>query len=74
MTISVRLPGPTAKALDQVCRATDRPRSYFILKALDRYLTEQAEYQVALDRLVDKDDKIISSREMRARFEPRKSR
>jgi len=44
MTISVRLPGSIAKALDQVCRATDRPRSYFILKALDRYLAEQAEY------------------------------
>ncbi len=73
MTVSVRLPGPTAKALDQVCRATDRPRSYFILKALDRYLAEQAEYQVALDRLLDKDDPIISSGEMRKRLGPKKS-
>ncbi len=68
MTISVRLPGPTAKALDEVCRATDRPRSYFILKALNRYLSDQAEYQIAIDRLLDKNDAIISSHEMRKRF------
>ncbi len=72
MTISVRLPAPTAKALDQVCRATDRPRSYFILKALDRYLAEQAEYQVALDRLMDKDDPIVSSAELKRRLGSRK--
>jgi len=74
MTVSVRLPAPTAKALDQVCRATDRPRSYFILKALDRYLVEQGEYQVALDRLMDKDDAIISSAEMKKRLGHKKSR
>ncbi len=73
MTISVRLPAPTAKALDRVCRATDRPRSYFILKALNRYLAEQAEYQVALDRLMDKDDAVISSAELRKRLGSRKS-
>jgi|GEM_PF-527617 len=74
MTISVRLPSPTAKGLNQLCRATDRSRSYFIVKALDSYLAEQTEHRVALDRLMDKDDAVVSSKEMRARFANKKSR
>ena len=73
MTVCVRLPAPTSRVLDRVCRATDRPRSYFILKALNRYLTEQVEYQVAMDRLMDKDDPILSSGEMRKRLGHRKN-
>jgi RHH-type transcriptional regulator, rel operon repressor / antitoxin RelB len=68
MTISVRLPAATARALDEACRSTDRPRSYFILKALDSYLSEQAEYRVALDRLMDKNDPILSSSELKKRL------
>jgi len=64
-SISVRLPESTARALDEVAKATDRPKSYLILKALDAYLAECADYQVALDRLRDKEDPVISSRELR---------
>jgi RHH-type transcriptional regulator, rel operon repressor / antitoxin RelB len=67
-SVSVRLPDKTAKALDELARATDRPRTYFIEKALESYLAEHADYQVALDRLRDKDDPIISSSEMRKRI------
>ncbi len=67
-SVSVRLPDKTAKALDDLSRATDRPRTYFIEKALESYLAEHADYQVALDRLRDKDDPIISSSEMRKRI------
>ncbi len=67
-SVSVRLPDKTAKALDELARATDRPRTYFIEKALESYLAEHADYQVALDRLRDKDDPIISSSELRKRI------
>lgn len=67
-SISVRLLDDTAKALDDLARATDRPKSYLIQKALDAYLAEYADYQVALDRLRDKDDKVISASEMRKRL------
>jgi RHH-type rel operon transcriptional repressor/antitoxin RelB len=66
--ISLRLPEDTAKALDELARATERPRTYFILKALERYLAEYADYQVALDRLHDKDDPAISAAELRRRL------
>jgi RHH-type rel operon transcriptional repressor/antitoxin RelB len=66
--VSVRLPEKTSRALDELARATERPRSYFIVKALEAYLAEYADYQVALDRLRDKDDPVISAAEIRRRL------
>jgi RHH-type rel operon transcriptional repressor/antitoxin RelB len=65
--ISVRLKNQTAKALEKLAKATDRPKTYFIEKALESYLAEQADYQIALDRLRDKDDPVVSSTELRKR-------
>ena len=70
--LSVRLADHTAKALEDLARATDRPKTYFIEKALESYLAESADYQIALDRLRDKDDPIVSSRELRKRLGRRK--
>ena len=70
--ISIRLADATARALDDLAKATDRPRTYFIEKALESYLAEHADYQVALDRLRDKDDPIVSSAELRKRIGRRK--
>ncbi|MGD0263717.1 MAG: ribbon-helix-helix domain-containing protein [Candidatus Methylomirabilota bacterium] len=66
--VSLRLPEDTAKALDELARATERSRTYVILKALERYLAEYADYQVALDRLHDKDDPVIPAAELRRRL------
>jgi RHH-type rel operon transcriptional repressor/antitoxin RelB len=71
-SISVRLDDETARALDDLAKATDRPKTYFVEKALESYLAEYADYQVALDRLRDKDDPIVSSAEMRKRIARRK--
>jgi len=70
--ISVRLKDRTARALDKLSKATDRPKTYFIEKALESYLAEQADYQIALDRLKDKDDPVISSADLRKRFATRR--
>ncbi len=64
--ISVRLPEATAKALNAVASATDRPRTYVVLRALEAYLADYADYQIALDRLRDKDDPVISASALRA--------
>ena len=71
-SISVRLDEETAKALEELAKATDRPKTYFVEKALESYLAEYADYQVALDRLRDKDDPIVSSADMRKRIGSRK--
>ncbi len=71
-SISVRLDDKTANALEALAKTTDRSKTYFVEKALESYLAEYADYQVALDRLRDKDDPIVSSAEMRKRIARRK--
>ena len=63
--ISIRLPDKLAKQLDGVPKETERPRSYIIQKALESYLEDYADLQIALDRLHDKTDPIVSSKEMK---------
>jgi len=66
--ISLRLPADISEDLENIAKLIDRPKSYVIRKALENYLAEYVDYQIALDRLNDKDDAIISSDEMRAKF------
>jgi len=68
ISVSVRLPNNTAKALDELARTTERSKTYLIIKALETYLAEYADYQVALDRLRDKDDPVVSATELRKRL------
>lgn len=68
MSFSVRIPDETARALEELARATDRPKSYLLMRALEAYLADYADYQVALDRLRDKDDPVVSGRELRRRL------
>ena len=63
--ISIRLPSNILEPLNKLAKITERPRSFLIKKALENYIDEYADYQIALDRLRNKDDEIISSSEMR---------
>jgi RHH-type rel operon transcriptional repressor/antitoxin RelB len=74
VSVSVRLPENVAKDLDEVAIATDRPKTYLIVKALETFLSEYADYQVALDRLRDKDDTVISSAALRNRLSSKRRR
>jgi len=63
--ISVRLPKILANRLDSIAKETERSRSYIIQKALESYIEDYADLQIALDRLHDKTDPIISGKELR---------
>lgn len=63
--ISVRLPKALVERLDAVAEETERPRTYIIQKALESYIEEYADLQIALDRLHDKTDAIVSGKELR---------
>ncbi len=63
--ISVRLPKELANQLDNIAKETERPRSYIIQKALEYYINDYADLQVALDRLHDRTDPIVSGKELR---------
>ena len=63
--ISVRVPDELASKLSEIAKETERPKSFHIQKALEAYLTELADLQVAYDRLHDTTDPVISIGEMR---------
>ena len=63
--ISIRLPKLLADQIDNIAKETERPRSFIIQKALESYIEDYADLQVALDRLHDKADPIISGKELR---------
>ena len=63
--ISVRLPSKLASQLDSIAKETERPRSFIIQKALESYIEDFADVQIALDRLRDQKDPAVSSRELR---------
>lgn len=63
--ISVRLPKELFDQVDSIAKETERPRSYIIQKALESYIDDYADLQVALDRLHDKTDPVVSGKELR---------
>lgn len=65
VAISIRLPDELAEHLKGIAKETDRPRSYIIQKAIEVYLEEYSDLQVALDRLRDKTDAVITGKELR---------
>ncbi len=67
-SVCIRLPDETAMELDNIANTLDRTRTYLIRKAIDTYLREYADYMIAFDRLHDKDDEIISGKELRERL------
>jgi RHH-type rel operon transcriptional repressor/antitoxin RelB len=62
--ISLRLPDKLAKELDSVSKETERSKSFHIQKAVEQYLADRVDLQIALDRLNDTTDHIISMEDM----------
>jgi len=54
--------------LNWISKEMNRPKSFVIRKALELFIDEYVDYLIALDRLRDKDDRIITSKEMRKRI------
>ena len=67
--ISVRIPDELASKLLEIARETERPKSFHVQKALEAYLSELADLQVAIDRLHDTADPVISVEDMRKELE-----
>lgn len=62
--ISVRLPEDIANRLDMLAKSLERPKTYIVTKALREYLEEYEDYLLALHRLSDKNDRIVSEKEL----------
>ena len=67
-SLTIRIPDDIARRLDDLARSLDRPKSYIVKKAMESYLEEYSDYLIAVNRLHDKEDAIITSRELRERL------
>ncbi len=67
--VSVRIPDELASRLSEIAKETERPKSFHIQKALEAYLAELADLQIALDRLHDTSDTVLTLDEMRNELE-----
>ena len=65
MGFSIRLPEELAKELDEIAAETERPRSFHVHKAIETYVREFADLQIALDRLRDPNDPVVPGRDLR---------
>ena len=65
ITIRLHLVEETVEKLADISKVTDRSKSQLIREAISQYLAEYTDYQIALDRLHDSSDDVISSEEMR---------
>ncbi len=64
-TLTLRVEDQLDRKLQRLAKETERPKSYFIKKALELYLQEYEDYQIALARRADKDDEILTMVQMR---------
>ena len=62
---TVRLPDELAQRLDAIAAATRRSKSSFVLEALERYLDEIEDLEIALSRFRDPDADWIDHDEAR---------
>jgi len=62
---TVRLPGELAERLDRVVKATKRSKSSFIVDALERYLDECEDLELALSRFRDPDAEWVEHEDVR---------
>ena len=67
--ISIRISEDLAVKLSEISKETERPKSFHVQKALEAYLAELADLQVAIDRLHDTSDPSISMGDMRKEIE-----
>jgi len=53
------------KLLDDIAKETERPRSFHIQKALEAYIEDFADLRIAIDRLRNPKDEVISGKDLR---------
>ena len=67
--ISIRISDDLSSKLSDIAEETERSKSFHVQKALEIYLVEMADLQVALDRLHDPSDAVVTLDDMRKELE-----
>ena len=66
--LAVRLDKETEARLAELAKNTKRSKSFYAKEAIQHYLDERADYEIAMTRAKDHTDKTISEKEMRKRL------
>ena len=64
-SVSIRIPDEIAQQIQAIARETERSKSYIIQKAIEYYIEDFSDLQIALDRLHDPKDEIIQSKDLK---------
>lgn len=67
-TMSLRLPMQLDNKLKNLSKEIDRSKTYIMINALEEYLKDYEDYLIAVNRLHDKNDEILSLKEFRKKF------
>ena len=63
-TVTARLSKSEVEALDRLAKARRRTRSQVVREAVAAYLAESSDYQLALERFLDPQDRALTSDEL----------
>ena len=63
--LNLRLDDQLEKKLRQLSKKTERPKSYFVKKAIELYLEEYQDYETALARRADQDEEVLTLAQMK---------
>jgi len=64
-TVSIRLSEKITKHLDDIAKEMKMSRSFHIQKTLEAYIEDFADLRIAIDRLSNPKDEIISGKDLR---------
>lgn len=63
--LSFRIPEEMEKKLEELSKRTEKPKSYFIRKALEEYLEDIEDYADALDRYTRANAEYLTTEEVK---------
>ncbi len=62
------IPEEISELLEKTAIKTNRSELFYVVEALKNYFSENYDYQIARDRFEDSAEQIITSKEIRERF------
>lgn len=66
--IPLRIESDMEKQLGRIAHELKRPKSYIIREAINEYIKDTVDYEIAVARMKDKNDEILTSSEFKAKY------
>jgi len=66
--IPLRIEDDMEKQLGRLAHELRRPKSYIIREAIREYINDTIDYEIAVARMKDKNDEILTSREFKNKY------